>query len=85
MAANHRNHILDVHFLRLDDLHRNRSADALPRLAKLADEYAIPFEAVTPDAMTQADVIITITSSHQPLLMADHVSPGTHLVCMGTD
>ena len=63
----------------------NRSADALPRLAKLADEYAIPFEAVTPDAMTQADVIITITSSHQPLLMADHVSPGTHLVCMGTD
>ena len=53
----------------------NRSADALPRLAKLADEYAIPFEAVTPDAMTQADVIITITSSHQPLLMADHVSP----------
>jgi ornithine cyclodeaminase len=63
----------------------NRSADALSRLAKLADEYAIPFEAVTPDAMTQADVIITITSSHQPLLMADQVSPGTHLVCMGTD
>jgi ornithine cyclodeaminase len=63
----------------------NRSADALSRLAKLADEYAIPFEAVTPDAMTQADVIVTITSSHQPLLMADQVSPGTHLVCMGTD
>jgi ornithine cyclodeaminase len=63
----------------------NRSTEALSRLAKLADEYAIPFEAVTPDAMTQADVIVTITSSHQPLLMADQVSPGTHLVCMGTD
>jgi ornithine cyclodeaminase len=30
-------------------------------------------------------VIITITSSFQPSLMADHVSPGTHIACMGTD
>jgi len=30
-------------------------------------------------------VIITITSSFAPTLLADHVSPGTHLACMGTD
>ena len=33
----------------------------------------------------QADVIITITSSFAPSLMARHVRPGTHLACMGTD
>ena len=32
-----------------------------------------------------ADVIITITSSNQPLLMADHVTPGTYVVAMGAD
>jgi alanine dehydrogenase len=33
----------------------------------------------------EADVIITITSSFAPTLLAEHVSPGTHLACMGTD
>ena len=35
--------------------------------------------------MREADVIISITSSFAPSLMADHISPGTHLACMGTD
>jgi ornithine cyclodeaminase len=35
--------------------------------------------------MAEADVIITITSSFAPTLLAEHVSPGTHLACMGTD
>jgi alanine dehydrogenase len=30
-------------------------------------------------------VIITITSSFDATLLAEHVSPGTHLACMGTD
>jgi alanine dehydrogenase len=30
-------------------------------------------------------VIITITSSFEPQLMADWIKPGTHLACMGTD
>ena len=33
----------------------------------------------------EADVIITITSSLRASLLAEHVSPGTHLACMGTD
>ncbi len=35
--------------------------------------------------MTAADVNITVTSSNQPLLMADHVTPGTYVVAMGAD
>ncbi len=35
--------------------------------------------------MAEADVIITITSAFSPSLMADHVSPGAHVACMGTD
>jgi len=33
----------------------------------------------------QADVIITITSSFDPIVMDSHIRPGTHLACMGTD
>ena len=33
----------------------------------------------------EADVIITITSAHEPLMMRDWVKPGTHIACMGTD
>jgi ornithine cyclodeaminase len=45
----------------------------------------VPFEAVDLPGLRAADVIITITSSFAPSLLADHVSPGTHLACMGTD
>ncbi|MEM8850768.1 MAG: iminosuccinate reductase BhcD [Pseudomonadota bacterium] len=63
----------------------NLHPDMLPNLAKVADAAGVPFEAVDLPDMTQADVIITITSSFAPTLLADHVSPGTHLACMGTD
>jgi alanine dehydrogenase len=52
---------------------------------KVAEEVGLPFEAVDLPGMAEADVIITITSSFAPTLLADHVSPGTHLACMGTD
>ena len=58
----------------------------LDRLAKVADERGIPFQAVDLDKLgAQADVIITITSSFAPILQAAQVRPGTHLACMGTD
>lgn len=58
----------------------------LDRLAKVADERGIPFQAVDLDHLgAQADVIITITSSFAPILQAAQVRPGTHLACMGTD
>jgi ornithine cyclodeaminase len=63
----------------------NLHPEMLPGLGKVAAEIGLPFEAVELDGLAEADVIITITSSFAPTLMAAHVSPGTHLACMGTD
>jgi len=64
----------------------NPHPDMLPRLAAVAEELGLAFEAVTPEGLgAQADVIITITSAFEPLIMADWVKPGTHIACMGTD
>jgi alanine dehydrogenase len=48
----------------------------LPGLAEVAEEVGLPFEAVELPGMVEADVIITITSSFAPTLLAEHVSPG---------
>ncbi|THD80854.1 ornithine cyclodeaminase family protein [Aliigemmobacter aestuarii] len=63
----------------------NYHPEMLPNIAKVAEEAGVPFEAVPLEGMRVADVIITITSAFAPSLMADHVGPGTHLACMGTD
>ncbi len=63
----------------------NLHPDMLPNLESVAAEAGLPFEAVSLDGMTEADVIISITSSFDPILMADQVAPGTHIACMGTD
>ncbi|MEP2530896.1 iminosuccinate reductase BhcD [Shimia sp.] len=63
----------------------NRHPEMLPNIAKVAEEAGVPFEAVDLPGLRDADVIITITSSFAPSLMAEHVAPGTHLACMGTD
>ena len=64
----------------------NLVAADLERLAKVAAEHGLPFEAVEREELGEkADVIITITSAHEPLLMKDWIRPGTHIACMGTD
>lgn len=63
----------------------NLHPEMLPNLARVAEEAGLPFEAVELDGLREADVIVTITSSFEASLMARHVSPGTHLACMGTD
>jgi len=64
----------------------NLHPEMLPRLADEAAALGLPFEAVDlPRLGHEADVIITITSSFAPSLMDAHVTPGTHLACMGTD
>lgn len=63
----------------------NYHPEMLPNLAKVAEEAGLPFEAVDLPGLREADVIITITSSFAPTLMAEHVNPGTHVACMGTD
>ncbi|UWQ43641.1 ornithine cyclodeaminase family protein (plasmid) [Leisingera aquaemixtae] len=63
----------------------NFHPEMLPNIEKVAAEAGVPFEAVDLPGMRDADVIISITSAFAPSLMADHVSPGTHVACMGTD
>jgi len=64
----------------------NFHPEMLPNLENVATEAGLPFEAVELDQLgNDADVIISITSAFSPSLMADHVSPGTHIACMGTD
>lgn len=64
----------------------NPHPEMLPRLGAVATELGLGFEAVSQEDLgAQADVIITITSAFEPLLMKDWIKPGTHLACMGTD
>lgn len=63
----------------------NYHPEMLPNLAKVTQEAGVPFEAVELNGMRDADAIISITSSFEATLMAEHVGPGTHIACMGTD
>lgn len=64
----------------------NLHPEMLSRLDETAKELGLPFEAVDLDRLgAEADVIISITSSFDPILKAAQVTSGTHLACMGTD
>ena len=64
----------------------NLHPEMLSRLEETATELGLPFEAVDLDRLgAEADVIITITSSFDPILMDAQIKSGTHLACMGTD
>jgi len=63
----------------------NYHPEMLPNIEKVANEAGVPFEAVDLDGLQEADVLITITSTFAPTVMADHIAPGTHIACMGTD
>src|SRR5210317_93374 len=57
----------------------NPHPDMLPRLGAVAEELGLEFEAVSQQELgAQADVIITITSAFEPLIMKDWIKPGTH-------
>lgn len=64
----------------------NPHPEMLTRLADTATELGLPFEAVElPRLGAEADVIISITSAFEPLLMDGHVTGRTHIAAMGTD
>jgi alanine dehydrogenase len=63
----------------------NRTQARTETLRPIAEAAGASFETVDLPHMHQADVIVTITSSFAPSLMANHVAPGTHIACMGTD
>ncbi|MFT4725832.1 MAG: alanine dehydrogenase [Granulosicoccus sp.] len=64
----------------------NHEPDRLAGLEKIAEEIGLPFEAVEREQLgAEADVIITITSAHEPLMKNEWIKPGTHIASMGTD
>ncbi|MEO0773626.1 MAG: iminosuccinate reductase BhcD [Pseudomonadota bacterium] len=63
----------------------NYHPDMLPNIAEVAMEAGVPFEPVDLPGMQAADAIISITSSFDATLLAEHVCAGTHIACMGTD
>ncbi|MEM6887948.1 MAG: iminosuccinate reductase BhcD [Pseudomonadota bacterium] len=64
----------------------NPHPEMLPKLEAVAREIDLEFQAVSQEELgAQADVIITITSAFEPLLIKGWVKPGTHIACMGTD
>lgn len=64
----------------------NHHPENLPKLEKVANAIGLPFETVELEQLgEQADVIISITSSFDPILMDAQVKGGTHIACMGTD
>lgn len=64
----------------------NRTPGKMDKLAAAAAEMSLAFEEVSLEALGAAsDVIITIISSHEAVLMDAHVRPGTHVAAMGTD
>ena len=64
----------------------NLNPEGLDNLENIANEHGLSFEVVEREQLgAEADVIITITSAFEPLLMNDWIKPGTHLACMGTD
>ncbi|OAN76987.1 ornithine cyclodeaminase [Sulfitobacter sp. EhC04] len=63
----------------------NFHPEMLPNIEKIAHEAGLPFEAVPLEGMAEADVVISITSTFAPSIMANHISEGTHIACMGTD
>ena len=64
----------------------NRNPEKLESLAAVASELDLTFSACSAqDVAAQSDVVITITSAFEALLMAEWIKPGTHIACMGTD
>lgn len=64
----------------------NHHPEMLTNLKAVAESVGLPFESVSREQLgAEADVIITITSAFEPLLMKEWIKPGTHLACMGTD
>jgi ornithine cyclodeaminase len=63
----------------------NYHPEMLPNIEKIANEAGVPFEAVSLEGMVEADVVISITSTFAPTIMANHIGAGTHIACMGTD
>jgi ornithine cyclodeaminase/alanine dehydrogenase-like protein (mu-crystallin family) len=53
---------------------------------EMSSRFDFPIEAVhtAEDALARADIIVTVTNSHEPVVKRDWISPGTHINSIGT-
>ena len=64
----------------------NRTTDRAEKLAYDLDKEDIEIRAASlNETVSQADVLITVVSSFEPVIPAGLVRPGTHIAAMGTD
>jgi ornithine cyclodeaminase len=64
----------------------NRTPGRLENLRVATEELGVRFESLELDGLgREADVIITIASAFEPLLLDQHVKGPTHIAAMGTD
>jgi ornithine cyclodeaminase len=59
-------------------------ADAF--VSEMSPRFAFPIEAVntSEEALKDADIIVTVTSSHEPVVNLNWISPGAHINAVGT-
>lgn len=60
------------------------NADAFA--AEMGQRFAFPIEAVdtVQEALDEADIIVTVTNSHEPVVKREWISPGAHINAIGT-
>ena len=64
----------------------NIHSEQLKTLKQVSEEIELPFTCIEREQLcAEADVIMTITCAHEPLLMNEWIRPSTHIACMGTD
>jgi ornithine cyclodeaminase len=64
----------------------NRDTERARQFQTMLSGHGLKVECVSAEqGCARADIIVTATSSTQPLFEAQAVRPGTHISCMGTD
>ncbi|MCP4333031.1 MAG: cyclodeaminase [Gammaproteobacteria bacterium] len=63
------------------------SAKARTSAARLSDRLKLPVSVSdsVQTATAEADIIVTTTPAHEPILLAEHIRAGQHITAMGSD
>lgn len=77
----------------VDPLYANNATEFVSKIhTVLKDQFNIDASSVSfkaesdlQEAVSNSDIIITITPSRKPLIMKEWVKPGTHFSCIGSD
>ena len=73
--------------VRVYDLYPDKAKATTRQFRRLYQDRVGKVRAVSSarDAVVGSDIVVTATSSRQPIVMNDWVAPGTHINCIGAD